>query len=253
MAVILDMVCWRPLKNYHKGITLNTTFVQIIQEKFEFLIKNYGFALVSTTESPGDHQWEGKVIYATSTTYLTAECTRGESPLIHISRVKDNPTPPKILKGTGLMYLDLIYEYMVLENNEREIVVSIKLEDREKAEQIAHNAHLNLHSQFLKIKDYGEQLAARMSVYGELLRKYAEPFLLGDFSFWVDMHEYSVAKKIAQSVRSGYINFGFYENGTLKSYGKKQYEENRMDYLDKLKKHVYRGSLEYIEKLRSEG
>lgn len=223
----------------------------MIQEKFSFLIKDYSFSLLSSIESPRDYPWEGEVVYSTPVTYINIESARGETPLIFVGRTRDKPNR---IKRTGLLSLHLIYEYMILEEKEREIVVSLGNTDTKKMSEITNKINTNL--QFSSIKDYSKALEVWADIHSDILKKYANPFLIGDFSLWGDIYEYSLEKSIFDWIKPSRSEFSMFsvllETGKYKTYSKKQYDENPLDYIEQLKKNVFRSSFEYIKNIRLE-
>jgi hypothetical protein len=260
---------------------MKKTFVQVVVEKFKFLVRDYGFEIQSSTESPRNYLWEGWVEYCNQSTYIEIECTRGENPTLSLGRKKD--VINKDTKRPYLLSIDLIYEYVTLTQPEKDIVTSLL--ERSEAGEILYKSQL-----FFQLPDAEKQIITSLTqqeqagniiyqekyighevpsvdnlekqreleleTYARLMRKYAEPFLLGDFSHWSEIWEYLTQKSIAgwiQPERSEFPRFAASDKtGRQKIYGKQQYEENPRDYIEQLKKNVYGDNLDYIKQLKAE-
>lgn len=211
-------------------------FVQVVKEKFGYLVADYGFRVSDFSRSPRDYLWEGKIIYAATSTCIHIECTRGESPSFYIGRIKDDVLSIEG-KGSYRISFRIIYEYLLASNNQRNIITS--LADRKHAQKII-NQEKNINREMPVINDPEKQRVAEIDMYAKLIRKHAEPFLLGDFSLWLDLWEYLLAREIATQLddgRSEYIDVVVPDGkGKFKIIGKKHIYQNWMDYIDKLKK-----------------
>lgn len=52
---------------------MDKTFVEMVKVYFEFLMRDYGFEILSVVESPRNYLWEGRVVYATKATSAVIE------------------------------------------------------------------------------------------------------------------------------------------------------------------------------------
>lgn len=211
-------------------------FIQVVKEKFEYLATDYGFRVLDFSESPRDYFWEGKITYATTSTYIHVECTRGESPSFYIGRVNDRVLDTEG-KGSYEVSFRVIYEYLLASKDQRNVITS--LSDRKHAQKIM-GQEKNINREMPVINDPEKQRVAQIETYAKLIRKHAEPFLLGDFSLWLDLWKYLLAREIATQLDSGrseYVDVVVPDgNGKFRIIGKKHIYQNWMDYIEKLKK-----------------
>ncbi|WKZ35534.1 MAG: hypothetical protein QY332_18140 [Anaerolineales bacterium] len=93
-----------------------------------------------------------------------------------------------------------------------------------------------------------------LETYARLIRKYAEPLLLGDFSQWMAIWEYSVNRSVSDWIQPGRSEFPRFsvadKNGKHKIYGKEQFDEDPSDYIKQLRDAVFKDRLEYIKLLK---
>lgn len=215
---------------------MKTTFAQIVKEKFKFLVHDYGFEILSCMESPRGHFWEGEVNYTTKLTYIYIECTRGEVPSFYIGRLKDIDTDAGINKTSHMLSLRLIYEYMVTTDEEKDVITSCRAPKR--ANKIVYEDKY-IGREIPTILDSEKREETEVEVYAKLIQKYAKPFLLGDFSQWPQIWDYSVKKGIAEQVdygRSEYIDVVVPDgDGKFRRVGKKHLYQEKLDYIKQLK------------------
>ncbi|MBN2118142.1 MAG: hypothetical protein JW730_16315 [Anaerolineales bacterium] len=214
---------------------MTKTFVQLVKQHFEYLVLKYNFDLLVSTESPRGHPWEGRVEYVTKLTFIDIDCTRGESPMIHVSRMKDLKRYP--------VSLDTIYEYHNLSEEEKEIIVT-RTPDKEfqrKASEILYSKRLSRCVLISTNETDEKKMDFELSLNAKHLFQYAEPFLRGDFSRWLEIYEYQVGKMWAEIFRSGKSEFVLYRAGS-DARGKPVYE----------KRLVFQDSIDYLESLKEE-
>lgn len=211
-------------------------FVQIVKECFGFLIKDYGFEVLSAVESPRGHFWEGEVNYVTKTTYVYVECTRGETPSFYIGRVRDVDVAAGINKISRMLPFNLIYEYLVTTDEEKDIITSCR-EPKRAAKIIYQDKYIGREIPSINNSEKKEEL--ELEAYARLIGRYAKPFLLGDFSQWPEIWDYSVKKGIAQQIgygRSEYVDVVVPDDsGKYRKIGKKHLYQDKLDYIKQLK------------------
>ncbi len=213
---------------------MKNTFVEISQRYFYYLIQDYKFELLSLVESPRGYYWEGELIYVTQDTYVCVKCVRGESPSINIGRIRDCANL-SINQRKYSLPLYLIYEFMVTDNREKEIITSSS--SQAQAVKIINQKHM--HFELPLSNQLENQHVIEIEIYANLLKQYAYPFLQGDFSNWVAVWEYKVKSGIAQEVgrgRSEYKDVVVSDgNGKYKIIGKKHLFQDALDYIERTK------------------
>jgi hypothetical protein len=215
---------------------MEKTFVQMVKLHFEYLIRKYSFDLLTSVESPRGHRWEGRVEYATKLTFIDIDCARGESPMIQIGRIKD------IKKH--LVSLDLVYEHLHLSREEKDLVLTHTLNKglQKRVSEILYKKNLSPHIPISN--NPAEKMDLELSISSKYLLQYAEPFLRGDFSRWLEIYEYKVEKMRAEFIRSGKDEYVLYHMGSDEKgkpiYGKRPVFQDSMNYLERLKEEYWK-------------
>ncbi len=215
---------------------MKKTFTQVTKETFEYLVRDYGFEILSAADSPRGHFWEGEVNYTTKMTYIYIECTRGEVPCFYVGRLKDVDDADGVNKISHMLSFRLIYEYMVTTEEEKDVITSCR--ERRRASEIVYEDKY-IGREIPAILDSEKKEELEVEVYAKLIRRYAEPFLLGDFSQWPEIWDYYVKKGIAEQVdygRSEYVDVVVPDgNGKFRRVGKKHLYQEKLDYIKQLK------------------
>ena len=206
---------------------MKITFAGLAQNYFQFLVDEFHFTLLLATESPRDEPWEGNVQYATKTTYVEVNCTRGEMPALWLGRTKD--------QKRYLMPIQVIYEYISLSEDEKKIVLTVSEERR--AISILHDKQLPLQSS--QSNDAEEHMRFQLINYANRLRNFASPLLRGDFSQWLGIWEYHLEKLVVENARAGRSEFvpviATDKSGHNRIIGKQSVFKNSFDYINELK------------------
>lgn len=214
---------------------MKKTFVQATKEKFEYLVKDYKFEILSAADSPRGYFWEGEINYATKVTYVYIECTRGENPSFFIGRSKDVDPTAGINKISRMLPFNLIYEYMTTTHEEKDGITSSR-EPKQTSKIIYQDKHIGLEFPTRNNSEEGGEF--ELEVYARLINNYARPFLLGDFFQWPDIWDYSVRKGVAQHIsygRSEYVDVVIPDrDGKYRRIGKKHLYQDELDYIKRL-------------------
>lgn len=179
------------------------SIVAQIRSAFRFLEAEYGFTAGFSKEDEGKPYLGGEVEYASSLTVVGVGVERlGVVLPPDIARAKDQVE----FKRAGRISLDRIYEYAVTTRQERSRLASRNLEELKKAwKEVVEPNRLDLLGLIAAdgslASDSREETELR--AYAHILRKYAEPFLRGDFSDWLELHEYEWNCLVAGEMVSG--------------------------------------------------
>ncbi|MGE5375671.1 MAG: hypothetical protein ACM3XO_11500 [Bacteroidota bacterium] len=207
---------------------MQNIFIKMVQQYFEFLLKDFEFTLISAIDSPRGENWEGNVQYVSKTTYIEISSTRGENPSLWIGRTKD--------KEKHLLPMQIIYEYMNLSDNEKKIVLSVS--EGKQASSILSKKQLLY--QVPTLDSIEERKKLQIEIYARSLRQSGLSFLVGDFSQWLEIWEYHFTKLTVENTRAGRSEFVPIvvndENGKLKIIGKQYLFEKTITYIAELKK-----------------
>jgi hypothetical protein len=208
---------------------MQITFVKAVQHYFEFLLSEFGFTLLSATESPRGERWEGNVKYISSSTYLELNCSRGENPSLWIGRIKEKDGEKHLLN------IQVIYEYMTLTDDEKITILSIT-DGRQAASILAGK---QLIRQVPNTEDVDERKTLQIELFAKSLRYYGLPFLRGDFFHWLSIWEYHVKKLTIENTRAGRPDsvpvVVTDDKGQLKVVGKESPFKKSLDYINELK------------------
>ena len=204
---------------------MKTTFFSMVMNNFQYLVDEYGFAVIKAENSERNPEIEGRVEFETPTTFVTVSSEQWAVGAA-VGRLKDD-------KYRFFLNPATIHEYIVLTESDKKLVCSLDAKDNRKAKAIIHQTRL-LHSKDNSnsvIEDINSQLAD----YSRWLRQYAEPFLRGDFSQWLELYEYKVIRSRAAHIRSG-------KEELVRVTGRNKDERES----------IFQSILDYLEKLREE-
>lgn len=210
---------------------MKTTFFSIVMKYFQYLSTDYDFKIKKLEESERHPDNEGRVEFESPTTFVTVSSEQW-TVSAHVGRVKDNKY---------YYFLDprTIYEYFALTEYDKQLVCSQNPEDDREARILLNRIAL-LH----KKNDSSNHISSiekQLDDYSNWLRQYAEPFLRGDFSRWLEIYEYRIARQLAEHIRSGKDKYVL-QFVRLDENGKPVHA----------KKRVFQASFEYLENLRKE-
>jgi len=186
---------------------MKTTFFSMVMNNFQYLVDEYSFAVIKTENSEHNPEIEGRIEFETTTTFVTVSSEQWAVGAA-VGRVKDD-------KYRFFLNPATIHEYIILTESDKKLVCSLDAKDNSNS----------------VIEDINSQLAD----YSRWLHQYAEPFLRGDFSQWLELYEYKVIRSRAAHIRSGKEEF-------VRTIG--QNKDERIS--------IFQSSLDYLEKLREE-
>ena len=186
---------------------MTKNFVTLVRSSFNFLKDEYGFTESVAQEDQARHFYGGYVSFSSPTTVIAIAIDRGVLGPPSIARTKDRG----IFKHEGPISLDRIYEYAVTTPQDRSRLASHDSEQLKIAwNTIVEANRVNLNLPRMTEGDTlpsDSRLEVELDAYARLLRQYGEPFLRGDFSNWLDLHEYVwhwlVATEIVHDMRWG--------------------------------------------------
>jgi hypothetical protein len=206
---------------------MQATFVNLVQDYFEFLLNEFGFTLISTNESPRGDRWEGNVKYVSRSTYVELNSSRGENPSLWIGRIMD--------REKHVLSIQVIYEYITLSNDEKKIVLSIP-SGRQAASILAKKQLIH---QVPNTENLDARKKLQIELFAKTLLQYGLPFLRGDFSQWLPIWQYQFEKLTVENTRAGRPDFvpivTTDDKGQFKVIGKESPFKKTLDYIQELK------------------
>jgi hypothetical protein len=192
---------------------------------FQYLVDDYGFLVKKVEESERAPEIEGRFEFENATTFVTVSGEQWAVSAV-IGRVKDD-------KYRYFLDPTAIHEYLVLTESDKKLVCSLDPKDDRKARLVIHQVRL-LHNK-KDTDNLNESIENQLADYSRWLREYAEPFLRGDFSQWLEINEFMFARQRAERIRSGKDEFVRTVGGS---------KDERVS--------IFQSSLDYLEKLRKE-
>jgi hypothetical protein len=204
---------------------MTTTFFSMVMKHFQYLIKDYGFVVKKVEETERAPEIEGRIEFESLTTFVIIsgeQWAAGTS----VGRIKDD-------RQRYFLNPAEIHEYLSLTEFDKKLLLSLDPKDNRKARIVSNQIRL-LHNK----KDSSsiiEDIDNQLSDYSKWLRQYAEPFLRGDFSQWLGIYEYKIARNRAAYIRSGKEEF-------VRVVGRSKDE----------KESIFQNSLDYLKSLREE-
>lgn len=204
---------------------MTTTFFSMVFKHFKYLIEDFDFLIKKVEESERAPEIEGRIEFESKTTFVTVSSEQwvvGTS----VGRIKDD-------KQRYFLNPVEIHEYLALAETEKNLLLSLDPKDNRRAKMITNQSRL-LHTK-KTTSNTAEDIDSQLSDYSKWLRKYAEPFLQGDFSQWLEIYEYKIARNRAAYIRSGKEEF-------VRVAGRSKDERES----------IFNHSLEYLGKLKKE-
>ena len=202
----------------------------MVIEHFGYLVSEYHFWVDTNLQKDPDFILEGFVEFQAPTTFVTVA---GDWYGVEVTfgRVMDDR---KFALSVGL-----VHEFLALTPEQREIACSTD-------PQYKHDAKLLIASKQLKYEkreftNGAEKTEHQLIDHARWLRQYADPFLRGDFSLWLAIHEYKLARMIGELRRSWKREVRRRFVG-LKAGRKAVY----------VREHMFQSDVDYLERLKTE-
>jgi hypothetical protein len=162
---------------------MQETFNMMVLEHFEYLVSEYSFRVEKDLQDDPDFRLEGFVEYASPTTFVSI--VGGWLDVeVSFGRVVDD--------RKCSVPIGLVHEFLSITPEEREIICSH--DPRHKKECWLLIASKQLQYEKHEFTDSDEETEYRVIHHARWLRQYADPFLRGDFSLWLAIHEYRLER-----------------------------------------------------------
>jgi hypothetical protein len=209
---------------------MQKTFNMIALEHFGYLMSEYNFWVDKNLQQDSDFILEGYVEFQSPTTFVAVA---GEWYDVEVSfgRVVDDR---KFALSIGL-----VHEYLSLTPEQRQLVCS--RDPRHKKESRLLIASQQLQYEKREFTNCAERTEQEVIDHARWLRQYADPFLRGDFSLWLPIHEYRLAKMIGEvrqswkrEVEGRFIGFT---------------EDRKAIYV---REHMFQSDVDYLAQLKAE-
>jgi hypothetical protein len=166
---------------------MQETFNMMVIDHFGYLVSEYHFWVGKILDHDPDIMLEGFVEFHSPTTFVSVA---GEwyATEVRFGRVMDD--------RKFAISAELIHEFLSLTPEQRQIVCSLDPRHKKEARQLIASQQLQYEKrEFANGDDRREH---ELMQHARWLRQYADPFLRGDFSLWLAIHEYRLAKMIGE-------------------------------------------------------
>ena len=204
---------------------MEKTFLSFVMNHFQYLVSDYDFSVKKIEISGRAPEIEGRIELENVTTFVTVSSEQGAVGA-SVGRVKDD-------KYRFFLNPTTIHEYIVLTESDKKLVCSLDPKDDRRVRMIIHKIRL-VHQKDDSDNFIGD-VNKQLFDYSQWLQQYAKPFLQGDFSQWLKVYEYKVARTRSAYIRSGKVEL-------VRAVGLNK--DERIS--------IFQSSLDYLEKLREE-
>ena len=209
---------------------MEKTFNMMVIEHFGYLVGEYNFGVDKDVQNDPDFRLEGFVEYQSPTTFVSVA---GEWYGIEVSfgRVMDD--------RKFALSAELVHEFLSLTPEQRQIVCSLNPRHKKEARQLIASQQLQYEKrEFASGADRREHELMHHACW---LRQYADPFLRGDFSLWLPIHEYRLARMIGEVRQSWKREIVPHFVGLT--------EGRKAIYVHE---HMFQGDVDYLARLKAE-
>lgn len=213
---------------------MQKTFNKMVLKHFEYLVSDYGFRVDKNWQRDPDIRWEGIVEYVSPTAFVSIEGGWVDVE-VNFGRVGDDR---KYSVSIGLLH-----EFLSITPEERKTICSY--DPRRKKEARLLIASKQLHYEKNGLAHGEEETESWVADHARWLRQYADPFLRGDFSLWLAIHEYKLAKMIGE-VRQSWRREVSRHAVDMISTG----AGRKLVYVNE---HMFQSDVDYLARLKAEG
>jgi len=170
---------------------MQETFNTMVIEHFGYLVSEYNFQMSKNLQNDPDFRLEGLVEFQSSTTFVSVA---GEWYGMEVSFGWAADDRKFAISA------ELVHEFLSLTPEQRGIVCSLDPQYKHEARQLIASKQLQYEKR--EFADGAEKTEHEVIDHARWLRQYADPFLRGDFSLWLAIHEYKLARMIGELRRS---------------------------------------------------
>jgi hypothetical protein len=166
---------------------MQKTFNMMVIDHFGYLVSEYHFWVGKILDHDPDIMLEGFVEFQSPTTvvFVAGEWYATE---VRFGRVMDD--------RKFAISAELVHEFLFLTPEQRQIVCSLDPRQKQEARRLIASQQLQYEKrEFANDADRREHELMQHACW---IRQYADPFLRGDFSLWLPIHEYRLARMIGE-------------------------------------------------------
>lgn len=209
---------------------MEKTFNMMVIDHFGFLVSEYRFWVGKIVDHDPDIMLEGFVEFQSPTT-VVAVAGEWYATEVKFGRVMDDPK--------FAFSADLVHEFLSLTPEQQEIVCSHNPRQKKEARQLI--ASQQLHYEKREFANDAERRDHELMHHACWIKQYVEPFLRGDYSLWLAIHEYRLAKMIGEVRQSWKREVSRRDLGMT--------EGRKLIYV---KEHMFQSDVDYLARLKAE-
>ncbi len=203
---------------------METTFYSMVMKYFSYLVTDYSFIVKKVDEGSPSISPDGRVDFETHLSFVMVMSDRGTAGAT-IGRMVDD-------KYRYFLNPIIIHEYLTLSDSDKKLLYSLDPNDSRKVKMMLRQTRL---THLVNPPDPYVDIETQLADYSRWLHQYADAFLRGDFSRWLDIYEHKVLSSRAAYIRSG----------------KQELVRTVSDDPDK-RISVFQSDFEYLDRLRQE-
>lgn len=209
---------------------MEKTFNMMVIDHFGFLVGEYRFWIGKIVEHNPDIMLEGLVEFQSPTTVVSV-AGEWNATQVTFGRVMDD--------RKFAISAELVHEFLSLTPEQREIVCSHNPRQKKEARQLIASQQLRYEKR--EFADDAEMRDHELMHHAAWIRQYVELFLRGDYSLWLAVHEYRLAKMI----------------GAVRQSWKREVEGRFVGFTEERKpiyvrEHMFQSDVDYLARLKAE-
>jgi hypothetical protein len=209
---------------------MQETFNMMVIDHLGYLISEYNFRVEKNLRTHPNFELEGFVEYQSPTTFVSVAGEWYDTEVSFGRAIDDR---------TFALSVGLVHEFLSLTPEQRQIVCSLDPRHKKEARQLI--ASQQLHYEKREFTNCAERTEQEVIDHARWLRQYADPFLRSDFSLWLEIYEYKLAKMI------GEVRQSWKRESSPRFVGLT--EDRKAIYV---REHMFQSDVDYLARLKTE-
>ena len=166
---------------------MQKTFNMMVIDHFGYLVSEYHFWVGKILDHDPDIMLEGFVEFQSPTTVVSV-ASEWYATEVRFGRIMDD--------RKFAISAELVHEFLSLTPEQRQIVCSPDPRHKKEARQLIASQQLQYEKR--EFANGAGRRKHELMQHACWIRQYADPFLRGDFSLWLAIHEYKLARMIGE-------------------------------------------------------
>ena len=209
---------------------MQKTFNGMVIMHFGYLVSEYNFQVDKDLQKDPDFRLEGFVEFQSPTTFVSVAGEWYDTEVSFGRAIDDR---------TFAISAELVHEFLSLTPEQRQIVCSLDPRHKKEARWLIASQQLQYEKR--EFANGADRREHELMQHARWIRQYADPFLRGDFSLWLAIHEYKLAKMIGE-VRQSWKREVARRFVGLSEHRKAIY----------VKEHMFQSDVDYLARLKAE-